>query len=152
MKKISINSPCPCGTQKKYKSGRRKKYKNCCAIYHKGALAHDVFALIRSRYSAYALSNSKYIMKTTHPNNPDYSTDKESWRKTIEAFSNSTEFLKLDVLEAVQRGDDGFVKFKATLSSGEMLEESHFKRVNNAWLYLSGEIISTSDSTHPTAL
>ena len=142
MKKFSINSPCPCGSQKNYKSGRRKKYKNCCAIYHKGALAPDSLVLMLSRYSAFALGNSKYIIKTTHPNNPDYTTDTNEWNRSIKYFTDTTEFLKLEVLEAVSRGDEAFVKFKASLSSGDMLERSRFLKEGNQWLYESGEIIT----------
>ena len=108
---------------------------------------------MESRYSAYALANSNYIIKTTHPNNSDYSINIEEWSRTIKQFTNSTEFLKLEVLEAVEFGDEAFVIFKAKLSSGDMLEKSRFLKVNNRWLYESGEIIiSTVNSAYPTVL
>jgi SEC-C motif-containing protein len=132
MSKISINSPCPCG------SG--KKYKKCCAIYHKGALPKNALLLMKSRYSAYALANSNYIIKTTHPNNSDYSINIEEWSRAINQFSNSTEFLKLEIIEFIDGDSEAFVTFKATLSSGNMLEKSRFLKVDNRWLYESGEI------------
>ena len=64
MKRISPNTLCPCGS--------KTKYKKCCAIYHKGAVPKTALLLMKSRYSAYAVNNSAYIVKTTHPNNPDY--------------------------------------------------------------------------------
>jgi len=127
MKKISPNNPCPCGSS--------KKYKKCCAIYHKGALPQNALLLMKSRYSAYAISNSKYIIKTTHPNNSDYNTNLKEWSKNIEQFSNSTEFLKLEIIEFIDGENESFVTFKAQLSSGEMLEKSRFLKVKNQWLY-----------------
>ena len=78
MAKISPNSTCPCGS--------KKKYKKCCAIYHKGALAPSALALMKSRYSAYAIGNSDYIIKTTHPENIDYTLDINSWKKIYKTF------------------------------------------------------------------
>jgi len=136
MIKISPNRLCPCGSH--------HKYKKCCAIYHKGAFPKNALLLMRSRYSAYALSMIDYIMKTTHPNNSDYTTEKEVWRSSIEAFSSTTEFLKLEILEFIDGEKRASVAFKASLSSGEMLEKSIFLKVENRWLYESGELISTA--------
>jgi len=136
MKKISPNIPCPCGS--------RSKYKKCCAVYHKGAVPKTALLLMKSRYSAYAINNANYIMNTTHPNNSDYSTNIEEWKKSIELFSQTTEFLKLEVLEFINGESEAFVTFNAKLSSGEMLEKSRFLKEENRWFYESGEIKSTA--------
>ena len=68
----------------------------------------------------------------------------EEWRKTINQFTNSTEFLKLEIIEFIDGANEAFVTFKATLSSGDMLEKSRFLKVDNRWLYESGEIKSTA--------
>jgi len=99
---------------------------------------------MKSRYSAYAISNSNYIIKTTHPKNSDYNPNLKEWSRTIQQFSNSTEFLKLEIIEFIEAESEAFVTFKATLSSGEMLEKSRFLKVDNRWLYESGEIKSTA--------
>ena len=135
MKKITPNTPCPCGS--------KVKYKKCCAVYHKGAIPKTALLLMRSRYSAYATNNSAYIVKTTHENNPDYTTDTKAWRESIETFSKTTQFLALEILEFLEFIDgeeESFVTFKAKLSSGDMLEKSRFLKVNGFWLYESGEI------------
>lgn len=62
--KITPNSKCPCGS--------RLKYKKCCHVYHDGANADDALKLMVTRYSAYAAEDASYIMRTTHPQNPDY--------------------------------------------------------------------------------
>jgi len=132
MKKIGLNSICPCS------SGI--KYKKCCLPYHKGALPKSALELMRSRYSAYAVNKSNYIIKTTHPNHLEYSENLREWKESIESFSTHTKFLSLEILDFVSFENEAFVTFKAILSSGEMLEKSRFLRVNKIWLYESGEI------------
>ena len=132
MKKIRPNDLCPCGSN--------NKYKKCCAIYHKGAVAKTALLLMKSRYSAYACNQASYIIKTTHPNNSDYTTETKCWKESIEAFSKTTEFLSLEILEFIDGEGEAFVTFKAKLSSGDMIEKSRFLKVNNFWLYKSGEI------------
>jgi len=131
MKKISPNSSCPCGS--------KRKYKKCCQIYHKGALAPTALALMKSRYSAYVVGNASYIIKTTHPNNVDFTTDVKEWKESIESFSKGTLFLGLEILESIDGNSEAFVTFRAKLSMGDMVEKSHFLKVDNRWLYESGE-------------
>jgi SEC-C motif-containing protein len=131
MAKFSPNSPCPCGS--------KSKYKKCCAIFHKGSSPKSAVELMKSRYSAYAIGNSSYIIKTTHPKNSEFSTDLLAWKKSIDAFCKSTEFLSLRILEFSENENSAIVKFEANLSSGVLREKSNFLKVNNQWLYLNGE-------------
>ena len=132
MKKIRPNDLCPCGS--------KHKYKKCCAIYHKGVVPKTALLLMKSRYSAYACNHASYIIKTTHPNNSDYTIETKSWKESIEAFSKITEFLALEVIEFIDGEEEAFVTFKAKLSSANMTEKSRFLKVNNFWLYESGEV------------
>ncbi len=43
---------CPCNS--------RKKYRDCCKILHDGGFPESALALMRSRYSAYALDRPGY--------------------------------------------------------------------------------------------
>ena len=133
-KKYSTNASCPCG------SG--KKYKKCCAPFHRGALPPDARTLMRSRYSAYATGDSTYIIETTHPDNPDYRHDSAGrvhWKASIERFCEDTDFLGLEVIEFVDGEEEAFVTFAAKLSSGLLKEKSRFRRVAGKWLYVDGE-------------
>ena len=94
---------------------------------------------MKSRYSAYVVGDSAYIVKTTHPNNSDYSSDTKSWRESVELFSKTTEFLGLEIMEFVDGEDEAFVTFRAKLSTGDMVERSRFSKVDGLWLYESGE-------------
>ena len=125
--RLSPNAPCPCG------SGL--KYKKCCRPYHQGKVAPDPLTLMKSRYSAYAAGEAAYIQRTTHPEHPDWSEDRESWRREILAFSRGTEFLGLEIRSHRQEGAEGWVHFIARLSSGPMEECSHFLLREGRWLY-----------------
>lgn len=119
---------CPCF------SG--KPYKECCEPYHLGAMPPTPTALMRSRYSGYALKKVDYIIETTHSNLQKSSKSREE----IEKFANETSFVGLDILEAV--GDD--VTFRAHLSRDgkdiSFTEKSHFEKENERWKYHSGLI------------
>jgi len=133
--KLSVNAPCPCGSQ--------KKYKKCCRIFHNGALAPSAQLLMKSRFSAFAANDANYIIKTTHQENPDYSEDINSWKTSILAFCQTTQFKKLDILEVIEAEKESYVTFKATLFQGDndcsFIEKSRFFNVDGAWLYHSGE-------------
>lgn len=94
---------------------------------------------MRSRYSAFALGLADYIMATTHPNNPDYTEDKEHWRESILSFSNTTRFLGLKIIEFIDGDVEAFVTFEATLDGGILKEKSRFLKIEGKWLYESGE-------------
>lgn len=130
MSKISINALCPCG------SGN--KYKKCCRIYHQGAKAPDALTLMKTRYSAYAANEYAYIIKTTHPENPDYSIETQTWKTSILAFSKNTEFLGLEIIEFTDNPNEAFVAFTAHLSGGTLNEKSRFLKTDGKWLYVDG--------------
>lgn len=129
--KISPNTQCPCH------SG--EKYKKCCQPYHKGILPSTALRLMRSRYSAFALGLAEYIIATTHSSNPDYTDNKERWRETILDFSHNTQFLRLKILEFIDGEAEAFVTFEAQLDHGLLKEKSRFLKVEEKWLYESGD-------------
>ncbi len=124
MKKFSPNSPCPCGS--------KKKYKKCCQIYHKGAVAKDALSLMKSRYSAFAIGDIKYIIKTSI-----FQKDYDE----LKAFSERCEFKKLEILDS----GENFVTFKATIycegKDASFSEKSYFIRKEGRWYYDRGEIL-----------
>ncbi|MDY0195923.1 MAG: YchJ family metal-binding protein [Sulfurovaceae bacterium] len=136
--KISVNSPCPCH------SG--KKYKKCCQAYHKGANPSNAMLLMRSRYSAYALRLSKYIIDTTHPNNSDFTNNIEQWGEGILGFCDNTNFEGLKILEFVDGENEAYVKFDALLSGAHFIEKSRFLKVEGRWLYESAEFEQLHES------
>ncbi len=90
---------------------------------------------MRSRYSAYAIGGlGEYLLNTWHPAmNSDLS---------IEELSHKThEWIKLEILNKTQKGDEGSVEFKAYYvddkgSKNTLHENSYFQRVAGKWLYV----------------
>lgn len=141
MARISPNDVCPCG------SGR--KYKKCCRPAHDGRPAPTAEALMRSRFSAYALGLADYIIATTDPAGPQWQTPVSAWKASIEAWCRETTFAGLTILEAEEGEHEGYVTFRADLRrepvDGRALgdpvgftERSRFRKVNGRWLYHSG--------------
>jgi SEC-C motif domain protein len=130
------NIPCPCD------SGR--KYKKCCRPLHRGQAAASPEALMRSRFTAYALDLADYIVATTHPDGPMWETDRDAWLGSIHEFSAKTEFSDLKVLGANASGERGTVLFQCVLTQGGaqrvFSEESVFARYDGRWVYHSGRV------------
>ena len=135
--KISVNSPCPCGS--------RKKYKKCCKIYHNGVNPKSALALMKSRYSAFVVEDTKYIMKTTHKDNPDFTSNLQSWNNSILQFSKNSDFLGLEIIDFIDDENISFVTFKALISQDNkdisFIEKSKFLKEDNIWKYHSGEFL-----------
>lgn len=131
-----VNQPCPCGSH--------KKYKKCCAIFHKGSNPKTALELMKSRYSAFAVADAKYIIKTTHKENPEYNEDKKAWEASILDFSYGTEFKKLDIIEFIEKDDEAYVTFRVQLEQNgkdvSFQERSKFYKVDGVWKYHSGEV------------
>lgn len=117
-------SACPCG------SGLA--YWRCCERYHAGEAAPTPEALMRSRYSAFALDLIDYLQATWHP----------STRPEVLMPDTATRWKRLEVLAHDEEGDRGRVHFRATFQEGRcwaVLEEnSRFVREQGHWYYLEG--------------
>lgn len=127
--------PCPC------ESGFA--YVHCCAPYHAGLQpAFTALALMRSRYSAYALGLADYLMKTTHPENESYSPHVKAWRKELQAYCKQTKFTGLEILKDEPGELESFVTFQAGFIQNKqkylLQERSRFLKVETQWLYHSG--------------
>jgi SEC-C motif domain protein len=115
---------CPCG------SGL--PLARCCGRFHAGAPAPNPEALMRSRYTAFALDLTDYLLASWHPRT----------RPAELAADDTTRWLRLEVLESGEEGDEGHVRFRATFREGRrfgVLEEaSCFQREAGRWFYLDG--------------
>ena len=136
--KFSPNDTCPCGSF--------KKYKKCCKPFHdKISFPKIALELMESRFSAFAVCNSEYIIFTTHENNSDFTFDLNSWNKDILNFSKNTRFEKLEILEFIDGEVESFVTFKATLFQDNtdisFIEKSRFLKTEGIWKYVDGQFI-----------
>ncbi len=129
---------CPCKS--------KKNYDECCRPYHTGQLTpSDALILMKSRYSAYALSLANYIMQTTHPDHPEINKKNWDWRESILSFSKETEFIDLEILSFEEKANEAYVTFTASLKQQDKdisyTEKSFFEKVNEIWLYKEAEFL-----------
>jgi SEC-C motif-containing protein len=118
--------PCPCG------SGL--VYNVCCGPLHHGERqAETAEELMRSRYSAYACSDSDYLFRTWHPRT----------RPADAAVGGDVVWKGLDVTGTAAGGiDDEYgeveftARFEAAAGPGSMHERSRFERRAGRWFYV----------------
>ena len=119
--------------------GNNKPFEKCCgAIIEGKRSAQTPEELMRSRYSAYVKADGKYLVLSTVKEN-QYEDD----ARLIEEFSESVEWLKLDVLNAL----NDKVEFKAYYKDKESIkvlhEKSNFVVENGLWKYRDGVLYNT---------
>ena len=134
--KFSVNDSCPCGST--------KKYKKCCKTFHdKIIFPKTALELMKSRYSAYATSNAKYIIETTHKDNPDFTDNIKEWENDILIFCNNTKFIGLEILEFIDYENESYVMLKANMiqqgNDVSFVEKSRFLKVDEKWFYVDGK-------------
>jgi SEC-C motif domain protein len=90
---------------------------------------------MRSRFSAYAVQDEPYLLRTWHP----------TTRPAGVAFDPDLRWLRLEVLDSTDGGPfggEGIVEFRAHYISGgrrdALHERSRFLRDDNAWTYVDG--------------
>jgi SEC-C motif domain protein len=127
---VSSDHPCPCGT------GRA--YDDCCGPLHTGTRrAPTAVALMRSRFSAFALGDVAYLLASWHPDT----------RPTELTLDETLTWRRLQIVDTEAGGEDdaeGVVEFRAQYvqdNSRHILHErSRFARVSGQWRYLDGQI------------
>lgn len=126
--------PCPCGN--------KATLGDCCGPLLAGSLAASTAeALMRSRYTAYALKDASYLNATHHP-----STRDETLKASLESSFQNCEWtgLKITGRSAGSPLDDaGTVRFEATFvqkAKPYILKElSRFIKEDGRWLYKDGD-------------
>ncbi|MEU7897794.1 YchJ family metal-binding protein [Nonomuraea sp. NPDC049152] len=124
---------CPCALP--------AAYEQCCGRLHRGeAAAETAEQLMRSRFSAFAVGDAAYLLRSWHP----------STRPAEVTFEPFLRWKKLSIVSTSGGGAgdaEGTVEFRARYSqagkAGEMREVSRFTRREGAWVYLTGEARSS---------
>jgi SEC-C motif-containing protein len=115
---------CPCGSGDTYGA--------CCGRFHRGAPAPTPEALMRSRYSAFAVGDAGYLLSTWDPER----------RPADLVLDPDTEWRRLVVVRAEGGPFDtrGTVEFEAHHRTGGRRgvqhEVSEFARRGGTWLYV----------------
>ena len=139
------NNICPC-EQGELRSERGqpglsgKPFKKCCERFLNGsANATTPKQLMRSRYTAYALGNyGEYLLATWLPETSKGLTAASLSEKSLD-------WIRLEILNSHQSGDEGRVEFKAYYKTDDgelniLHEKSSFRRINRRWYYAEGDV------------
>ncbi|WP_035803184.1 YchJ family protein [Kitasatospora mediocidica] len=121
----SADTPCPCGLP--------ADYGDCCGPLHRGeAAAATAEQLMRSRFSAFAVHDEAYLLRSWHPDTRPATVD----------FDPGLSWQRLEVLATTDGGPfhaEGTVVFRAHYTDGgipgAMQEHSRFVRHDGAWVY-----------------
>ncbi|WP_054815118.1 YchJ family protein [Nocardia arizonensis] len=127
---MSRSHPCPCR--------RGDSYADCCGPLLAGARpAPTAAALMRSRYTAFALGDIGYLRRSWHSGTRP---------RDIELDADQR-WLFLEIVRTERGGpfdDTGTVEFVAHYRGpggrGELREVSRFVREDGAWVYLDGVV------------
>lgn len=126
---------CPC----RAKDENPKSYSECCAPYiEEGKPAPTAEALMRSRYTAFALGKIDHLVETLAAGTRD-----DFDRKAITHWSRSSQWLGLEILSTEQGGaedETGYVEFVAHfVNDGQRhahRERSLFRKEDGRWYFL----------------
>ena len=127
---INNSNLCPCGS--------KTPFDECCApVIDNKATANTPEELMRSRYTAYVLGESAYLLQS-------WDIDYRPKSITIE---NNIQWLYLEILDTHQNTNDeytGYVTFAATSICDDTLvvmkEKSKFVKKSGIWFYQDGEL------------
>ena len=129
---------CPCRSPEDA-THQATHYAACCARYHAGPLhllAPDAEALMRSRYSAFVLDLSDYLLATWHP---------RTRPAAVEPNPVGLRWLGLELRRHEQQdAHHASVEFVARSKLGgraqRLHETSRFVREDGRWFYLDGDL------------
>jgi SEC-C motif-containing protein len=132
-------APCPCGLP--------AAYADCCGALHAGrAAAVTAEQLMRSRYSAFAVRDAGYLLRSWH----------SSTRPRELSFDREVRWTGLEILGGTGGSafhTEGTVEFRAHYRSGgaggEQHEDSRFVREDGAWVYV-GEAAGAARAAQAT--
>lgn len=138
---MSRSSDCPCFSGLKYVA--------CCKPLHAGeCTAETPEALMRSRYSAFALGLGAYLVETLARGHEDREIPEDALARELGRVKDRQRFLGLQVLFATEPRsdeDEGEVLFVARIFERgvdrSFAERSRFVREEGQWRYESGELV-----------
>lgn len=122
---------CPCC------SG--KPYEECCKPYHTGEqYAPTAEALMRSRFSAFAIPNGAYLMETTLPGKRKLHS-----KSDLQEWGEINVWTKLDIVKTPAYNQ---VEFKAYYTDENGKPQIHhefsvFQKIKERWYYVSGKFL-----------
>ena len=115
-----------------------KPYDNCCGRWHAGRPAPTAVALMRSRYTAFALENADYLLATWHPSTRPAPFD---------LHDDPSQWLGLKICAHTQQDEthasvEFIARYRLDGRGQRLHEHSQFVREEGRWFYVSGEFLN----------
>jgi SEC-C motif-containing protein len=136
---------CPCGGD---------DYRACCRPFHQGAEPPDPGAMVRSRFSAFALGEGAYLWRTLHPEHELRARPEEDVVRELKKAHHEYRYRSVTVHEVEERGDRARVLFAARIfqkgRDRSFVELSSFERTREGWRYRDGVLLAASKVSEPT--
>ena len=127
---MESDDQCPCGA--------KAEFALCCEPVIAGRCAETAEQLMRSRYSAFVVMNTGYLLDTWHPSKRPKSLALDSEQRWLGLQIKRTEGGGADASD--EKGLVEFVaRYKINGKGHRLHEVSHFARLNGQWFYVEGE-------------
>lgn len=123
---------CPCCSE--------KLYSDCCEPYHKKQQnAPTAQALMRSRFSAFAIPNGVYLLNTTLPAKRKLHSQEE-----LQEWGEINQWIKLEIVNLPAINQVEFKAYYIDQKGNNQLhhELSTFQKINDRWFYVSGIFVN----------
>jgi len=122
---------CPCCS--------KLDFDDCCGPIIQGAAAPTAEALMRSRYTAFAIRKLDHVEQTHAPE-----VYNDFNRAEAERLAEECEWHCLEIRKTTETGDiteiEYLLKFRRNKQNIEKVALSRFRRENGQWLFVSSEI------------
>ena len=123
-----MSTPCPCGAD--------DRYEDCCGRYHATLQAPSAEALMRSRYSAFVLDLTDYLLATWHASTrPSSIAPNETGIKWL-----GLEVRRQRVVDADHAEVEFVARSKLAGRAHRLHELSRFVREDGRWFYVDGDV------------
>lgn len=114
----------------------------CCGPFIEGTIeAPDPVAMMRSRYSAFALGEGEYLWRTLHEAHTDRALPRGELVKNFRGAHRTVKYMRLAILDSRWAGTEGEVLFCAGIfekgRDHSFVELSDFAHDGTGWRYRS---------------
>ncbi len=114
-------------------------YASCCAEFIQGKSAQTAEQMMRSRYSAYAFNDEKYLLETWHINTRPESLNL-SQQQPLKWLGLKVLSHSVDADNPDEASVEFVARYKVNGKAEKIHELSHFLKQDGRWYYVDGDI------------
>lgn len=142
---MGAKKACPCGGD---------DYRTCCRPFHRGEEPPDPGAMVRSRFSAFALGEAEYLWRTLHPDHELRARPEPEVLRELRNAHRTHKYRSVTIHDVELDGDRARVLFTARVfekgRDRSFAELSFFARTRDGWRYRDGVLLPAGALAEPT--